>query len=799
MRLKQLTLCLLGLSLSACSSHMLKSNAANSNLDASQRAIQGFNAIYEYPSFDYRGQVKVQMDQKNKKTQQGLAQQKGLDPAIEKKLDQYLKQQNIQLTAQQKKDLYQSIVKNDTSGLGDYLTKGAEVVQNILNDVQIRYDGTVNYRQKMASFNLETKYNKPNLSVEMRIPTILDLNEYRFYTQIFSLMPYLANPQDQDKYAYYDFSKYKKDISKVNAQALIEFLKQSGATTYVLAPKDQIENVSVTAAEKQAGVVEKIRLHTSAEELLLQGKLYASINRQYFMNTVLGLKQANIAKILDDSENKELVGISATAAHGADQTVEEAAALAVSDGQADKAMYKLYYAVNRVVHGESSQADGVEGDVEDNDAESTEARADERTVDEQSASKNIDLEQSEPAEEDSAREEKILSEQQCEDLVQNKSKVRFGDVDYCEYHYEIDLLNTTNQAKSTLAADTRQTNQEQASKALTQKFEGYAKEQLVDANQFKQLWGQHHAEITASLPPKAERNTLVVDLALDDQGRAIKVDYDLGIDFSKQKLNVKLDMEILNYGKANKIDPQILKEAKSFNEIFKGSFMERTIGGITKGSASEEDSEQSYLSVDERLAQLAEQVFTQSGSYEKTYKAVFISKLTAEKPDLVKQYSAQDLQEIAAVYAYSYSDEEIYNLKGAALKHIEVLKKKHHLEDDHQYDDDFGNSIDEIVVKVWKDKQSVLEIQKLQKQYKTTEAVFTQYYTQKFEAENDIEKGQRAEFSKTVNVLAKSYRALMNGKFTDQLVTSLNENSVEFIDYDLFKQTYQALSDAQLK
>ena len=298
MRLKQLTLCLLGLSLSACSSHMLKSNAANSNLDASQRAIQGFNAIYEYPSFDYRGQVKVQMDQKSKKIQQGSAQQKGLDPAIEKKLDQYLKQQNIQLTAQQKKDLYQSIVKNDTSGLGDYLTKGAEVVKNILNDVQIRYDGTVNYRQKMASFNLETKYNKPNLSVEMRIPTILDLNEYRFYTQIFSLMPYLANPQDQDKYAYYDFSKYKKDISKVNTQALIEFLKQSGATTYVLAPKDQIENVSVTAAEKQAGVVEKIRLHTSAEELLLQGKLYASINRQYFMNTVLGLNQANIAKIL---------------------------------------------------------------------------------------------------------------------------------------------------------------------------------------------------------------------------------------------------------------------------------------------------------------------------------------------------------------------------------------------------------------------------------------------------------------------------------------------------------------------
>jgi hypothetical protein len=53
----------------------------------------------------------------------------------------------------------------------------------------------------MASFNLETQYKKPNLSVEMRIPTVLDMNNYKFYTHIFSIMPYLANSQDQDKYA----------------------------------------------------------------------------------------------------------------------------------------------------------------------------------------------------------------------------------------------------------------------------------------------------------------------------------------------------------------------------------------------------------------------------------------------------------------------------------------------------------------------------------------------------------------------------------------------------------------------
>jgi len=137
--------------------------------------------------------------------------------------------------------------------------------------------------------------------------------------------------------------------------------------------------------------------------------------------------------------------------------------------------------------------------------------------------------------------------------------------------------------------------------------------------------------------------------------------------------------------------------------------------------------------------------------------------------------------------------------KGQVLKQIEVLKKKHHLEDDHQYDDELGNSIDTIVVGALKSKQSVLEIQNMLKKYKTTEAVFAQYYMQKFEAENDVENNQREEYQKTVKTLAKAYVAFKNNKFSDQIVANLNDNSIEFIDYDLFKQTYQTLSDAKLK
>lgn len=794
MHLKKLTLCLLGLSLSACSTHVIKSNALNADQDAPQRAIQGFNALYEYPNFDYRGQFQVHLDRPQKDQNLKSTDSKQLDPAIEKKVNQYLKDQKIKLTDIQKKELYQAIAKQDSNYISRFVGMGADVVQNIVNDLQIRYDGTVNYRQKMASFNLETQYKKPNLSVEMRIPTVLDMNNYKFYTHIFSIMPYLANSQDQDKYAYYDFSKYKDDINKVNGKALIELLKQSGATSYLIAAPHQIQNLAVSSADKQAGIVEKIRLNTSVEEMFLQGQLYSTVNRQYLMNSVFGLNQSNIAKILGPSSDSQASDEAYEAAQEAMKAADEAlAGITSSDDSANdasSAMYQLYNAVNRKSH------EDLEEEVEAGDAAQAARAAVEDDEDDATADQDQERDSDDEAVEAAAdgNTTKILTEQQCEDLTKAKANPRFGDVEFCQYHYEIDVLKGEQQKESSSDTALREKNKT----ALVSTFNGYAKDQLVDAQQFKQLWNQHLTEIESSLPAPDKRNPLIVDLSLDNKGRAVKADYDMGLDLDtlNRKLNIKMDMQFLNYGNASKIDQNVLKQAKPFKEIFKGSIMQQAVGGI---AGSERSDEQKYLSLDERLEQLAEQVFAQTGSYEKTYKAVFIAKLTAQKPELIKQYSAQDLQEIAAIYAYSYSDEEIYNPKGQALKQIQALQKKHHLEDDHQYDDELGNDVDEIVAKIWKAQQSTLEVQSLVKKYKTTEAVFAQYYMQKFEAENEIEKSQRGEFIKTAKVLAKSYVAFKNNKFSDQVVSTLNVDSTEFIDYDLFKQAYQALSDAKLK
>lgn len=791
MRLKYLSLSLFSLSLTACSSHVIKSNSVQTDLAPSARATQAINAIYEYPNFDYSGQVNVNLTQnQSAKTNNNAKKVQSLDAEIERKLEQYLKAQNIKLSTAEKKALYQNIAQKDVASLSDVLGKGAGFVENMLNDLNMSYDGTVNYRQKIASMNISAEYKKPNLLVAVRVPTVVDFNDYKFYTQIFSLMPYLANSQDQDKYAYLDFSKYKDQISKVNSKALIEFLKQSSATSYVLADPDQIQSLRVSDAEKQQGIVEKIRLNSSIEEFFLQANLYNTVNREYLMQSVFGMDAAAAEKSAIES-----LAAQAVAEAEAEYAAEETATDEERD-EATAAMYTLYEAVNKTVLDISDEDEDVEtvGATKDATAAVAADVAIAAAADATVAVSDEDEDESAAQEdEESASEEGVLlTAQQCDDLTENKANLRIGDVAYCQYAYDIDVFEVAS------APSLVEMQLSAKSRALTEKFATLGgKGELVNAQQFKQLWLDHQADINTVLVPKEKRNPVTIDVFLDQQGRMVKADYDLKYDLADfdRKLNVKFDMQIKNYGNANKIDRQALSQAKSFQEIFKGSPMQKLFGGKDDSSESQAET----MDFSEYLAKLATTLYQQNQSYEKTYKAVFIAKLTQQSPEIIKQYSAQDLQEIAAVYAYSYSDEDIYNPKGQALKQIEALQKKHHLEEDEQFDHDLGNDVDDIVTSAMAAQKSVNEMQQLVKKYKTTEAVFAYYYTQKFEEENGVEALQQAEFKKTVNTLGKVYVALKNDKFKNEMVKNLTEESVEFIDYALFKETYEALNAANLK
>lgn len=766
MRLKYLTLCLMGLSLGACSQHVIKTNPVSTSLE--QKAVNSLNAMYEYPSYDYRGKFKVHIDQ-NLAKKETTSQPVELDAALKHKVDQYLSDQKVTLSRPQKQALYTALAQEQKTHARSSADKFMQVMGNILNDMQFEYDGSVHYRQKMGSFNLTARYEKPTLLVQAKVPMVLDLNHYKFYINYFALMPYLVNKENQNKLAYLDFSKYQDRFKQVDYKKFAEYVKASGAVYYRLADQNNIQALSVSSADQAAGVVEKIRLKTSVEELILQANLYSKVNEKYFMQSVLNLNAQNLEKLVADE------------VANAGQAKSKVSLLDAKDSADDASLVsqQLYRLVN--------QHFGVE-DVEADDADERADTAEAAVADEPKASEYPELSD----ELDTSEEQQAgLSEQQCTAL-QTALKTSYGDVQYCQTVYSIDVFSGQPGEAGFLTYI-------QKLQAVEKEFAVYDQNQFIDDQAFKTLWLKHQADIEKALPPVDKRNPFVMDIGLDAKGRVAKIDYDLNYALPelKSRFKVKADMLISNYGQGTPIDQAQLKQAKSWTEASKGSMLEQAVNSFSEKlgqTGIQERSAAPYrLSLDDQLNMIAEQRYDATGAYEPTYKAVFIAKLTETAPQIVQRYSSQELQEIASVYAYWYADEEIYHPEGKALQKIEALQKKHHLQNEVQFDDDLGQAVNRIVAEAMQGKQARQEWRKLQAQYKQPQQLFAKQYQLQFEQENGASTEDKVLLAQTANILGQVYVDARKNRLSEQSIKALKIEHNEFIDYEIFKEVYQKM------
>ena len=762
MRLKYLTLCVLGFSLSACSQHVIKTNAGAIHLE--QKAINSLNAMYEYPSYDYRGKFNVHVDVDQKTATNATGKQE-LDSTIKQKIDQYLRDQKVSLDVKQKQALYAALsTQQPMTAKGNKADQFTRIMTNVLNDLQFEYDGSVHYRQKMGSLNLTARYEKPTLLVQAKVPMVIDLKDYKFYVNYFALMPYLVNKENQNNLAYLDFSKYQNLFKQVDYKKFVEYVKASGAIYYRLAEPRELESLSVSSVEKNSGIVEKIRLKTSIEELLLEANLYGKVNEKYLMQSVLNLKDKNIEQLITNEVE----------AVGKNKTVSAKIAENEAADDAGVVSQQLYKLVN--------QHFGVEDEPTSDAADEDVVQAAEATVE--------DAEDTTASAEESADEAtEGLTVEQCSALS-NSPKINYGDVQYCLSTYEFDVLNPNEAA--TPAALTEQT------AALEKTFAAYNQNQFIDDQAFKALWLKHQAEIEKALPPVNQRNPVVIDVGLDAKGRAVKVDYDLNYALPqfKSRFNVKADMHILNYGQATPIDQDQLKRAKTWAEASKGSMLESIIGGFSKklGTDIEERSAQPYtLSLDDQLKTIAEQRYDATQSYPLTYKAVFIAKLIETSPQIVARYSTQELQEIASVYAYWYSDEEVYNPVGNALKTLQALQKKHHLIEQTQFDEDLGEAVNRLVNDAMHGDKDRMAWKKLQSQYSQPQQLFAQQYQTQFERKNETSTEEKVLLEQTAKILGQVYVDARKNKLSEKTITSLKIEHNEFIDYEIFKDVYHKM------
>lgn len=770
MRLKYLTLCLLGLSLSACSQHVIKTNSGSVNLE--QKAINSINAMYEYPSYDYRGKfnIHVNLDQNNTNSKDGKVQ---LDAALKQKVDQYLRDQKVNLNAKQKQALYVALAQQPKT----YSTKAEKftsAMTNILNDMQFEYDGSVHYRQKMGSFNLTARYEKPTLLVQAKVPMVLDLKDYKFYINYFALMPYLVNKENQNNLAYLDFSKYQGLFNQVDFKKFAEYVKASSAVYYRLADQNNIQALSLSSADKAAGVVEKIRLKTSIEELVLQANLYSKVNEKYLMQGVLNFNEKSLEKLVADEVN-------------ASEQSKSNHKLEHKDAADDASVVsqQLYHLVNKHF--------GVD-DEEDYAAESAEDIAD-ATQEATDADEYATEGEAVVASAADDAEQEGLSAAQCRELY-NATQMTYGDVQYCESIYGIDVFNSADKTPSFITTISKLQSVEKI-------FAVYDQNQFIDDHAFKALWIKHQADIEKALPPVDKRNPFVMDVGLDAQGRAVKLDYDLNYALPelKSSFNIKADMYVSNYGKATPIDQAQLKRAKTWAETSKGSMLEKAVNSFSEKlgqtGVQEHSAEPYTLSLDDQLETIAAQKYDATHSYEQTFKAVFIAKLTESTPQIVERYSSKELQEIASVYAYWYSDEDVYNPEGKALKAIEALQSKHHLQNEDQFDDRLGRAVDRIVSDAMRGDKDRQEWKKLKAQYKQPQQLFAQQYQIQFEHENGVSNDEKALLAQTANVLGQVYVDARKNELSEKSIKSLKIEHNEFIDYEVFKDVYMKLVNAK--
>lgn len=808
MRLKYLSCCLLSLSMVGCSQHVIKSNSNASSLDNTsleQQAVTGVNAMYEYPSYDYRGNMGFQFDTSKGKvtsTQPASNSTQNLDPAIQKQLDQYLKQQKLSLSKQEKQALYEAIVTEQnpyaySKGSDSSSARVAAGLMNFMNDLKISYDGSVHYRDKMASLNLVAKYQKPTLLVEAKLPMVVDFQNYKFYANYFAFMPYLVNKDSQASYAYLDFSKYKQDFDRVNVPKLVDYLKQMNALPYALADTKQLQRVHVSASEKQQGIRNKIRYQGDLGNLMLQMSLFEQINKPYLTQRVMGLVETDTVSE-DASTVAEEAANAAEAAGVASSELVSVQAYASSERVAtlinnrlDELLYSGQDAADEVVEAEEASCGGeTTCDIAESaytDAEdAVETDVDARAVD-------ADAEDVATGAVAAASSSQLLSEQACEALLGSKKHLAIGDVTYCQDMYGVKLLQPAQgNAKSTASASALE-QKVLAMQEVQHIFEPYVSDQLTDVQAFKALWIKHQPEIQAALAQSGQAMPVTIDVALDNQGRAVDLAYQLQFaDETIGNFGINLDMQVSNYGHATPIDKKALRDAKSVEEVTKGSMLENIVTGFTKSlgmSESAVDGEQTdRLSFDQQLSDLAEKTFANTGSYIKTYQSVFVLMLSANRPEIVKHYSNSELNEIAEVYAYRFND-RLEEPKGKALTRLNNLKGKHKLLEPDQFDE-LGYSAARIVQEASEGAKEYQAWNKRIQQYKTPQAVFADYYIELFKDDYELNAEQTTNLKSAAAVLGQAFTDDRKNKLSEKSIAKLSKDHDGFMDYDLYEKAY---------
>ena len=787
MRLKYLSLCLLSLSFLGCTQHAIQESKKESPL-LEQRAANGLNAIFETSSFDYNGDFKLKTTLPTNKNHSILSKQDNsnilLDVELNNKIEKALSLQKVNLSSKEKEQLNTAIAEqiqeNGEIGFasGRNFELGMNFLFNILNDTQIAYDGSVHYREKQGSLNLKLEYVTPTLEVKAKVPMVFDLKNHKFYVNLFALTPFLANPQQQNSLSYFDFSKYQDQWKDVDIKAFVSFLKESNALPYALAEPKNLQRISVSASEKEKGIVEKIRLTSDLESYVAQSLVFNYVNGPYIYKTILK-KQDEDDALMPTPEGLAAEIVAQSLSKGVEENLDDSSGNEFDIYSASwSSSQRLEELVNQHLYGEQVeiiQAESCDLD----DVEPCELSAE--SIEEAYAHAFDSITNVQ----DVSDTENNLSEEDCLKLKESSQKIPLGLVNICYNNHAIRLIESNtesaNSEDNSFGQSEFLTLFSNSMKVLSI-FEPYASTEPTDAQAFKEIWNNHRVDIEHILKNKKQATmTIVMDVGLDAKGRAVDIQYNIEKNDKKYgKINLLSSTQISNYGKATPIDRNKLKEAKSIQDTVKNILLDRN-----------NDKEIDTLSFEEILEKIALETYLETGSYIKSYQAVYVLYFAAAKPSFAKYYSASELNEVAELFAYYVFEDEQPNAQTA--KRIKQLQEKHQLNDPSSYGY-IGDAVSIILDSALENVEVDLYWKNFKRQYKTVQPAFAAHYVKVFKDKyEDFTPEEDALLLEVANIMAKSYQDDVNGKLQPKNISSLQLAHEDLIDWNVYRETYRAI------
>lgn len=741
MRLTTLSLSLLTVGLTACASLPQSSSQAVSSTaqNINQQATTALNSLYTQPNYNFNARMYGDLQFSDVKTDTANTQKQ------QQIIEQFLRQQKIKLNNEHHQALLKQVEQTSSGLQNSRMQAGLSVLQNIAQYGELHYNGGIDFRNKRAMLEMQAHYQDANLLVQYRLPFFLDLQQNRVYMNDIDSQKLSGKAKQDVQSYYYDFSEHKEMLKAVNWKAFGDYLKVANALYYEnLIGQESVQQLKLTDEERKLGAVQKVRLNTSLEELVLENAIFEIVNKKFSEEKLLDLDK------LKAEANK--IGKADTAPKAEPDVYDSA----------EELFDKIY-----------DHLDSLEVDEHHHDHE----HGDEHDHAE------VETEQGERL----AEPYDGLSPEQCRELVQNKPN--FGTLTECYQEYGSTIFNEKSSDTSLWANLFNMVlgNDEELNKTFAQ----YDNGELKTIEQFKEILAKHQDVIQKRLPK--DLHPVYMDTLIDAQGRLVgsnmvfNVDSNI-LDVKHVKGTVNFDMAVQNYGQAKVSLTANAKNAKPFTEHPFALASKKGGHQYNYGSALAED--------------IAQSVYQQTKSYEQAYVATFISLLSHHRPEFLNYVSAKDLQEIALVYAYSYADEELYMLKPAQVKHIQALEKKHNLRSSRQMLNNIGSQTAEIVEEIIQPVTTepaddmVNEAQKaeLKKKFKTPESLFAHLYVQRYEVmmlDGKLEAESQVHLDKAGQFLAKAYADLRQNKFDDALLKQLTVEQGEYVSMLVYVGTVE--------